>query len=242
MHDEPVADPYACDDRVARQWSATGRELNGLAFVALDMNRRGARVRDLVGCGCGGRHHRMLRREPARNDSGHALADPDVGEDFIARFGTARFRETLPHRIVFIGQADAVIRQRLGEHARAEFDGLPVLHVAQIMPDFGSRTARPGEIEPLDAGLPVRGGNDVDRIATRQLGLQRHRIAIDFGGYRLVAHVGVDGVRKINGRGSAGQRHDLALGRKDIDRVWKQVDLDVLDEFTRVPRLTLDIK
>ncbi|MNS61587.1 hypothetical protein D3C72_946190 [compost metagenome] len=58
----------------------------------------------------------------------------------------------------------------------------------------------------------------------------------------MVADVAVDGVREVDHRGATWQRHDLALGREDVDGVGEQVDLDVVPELGGVACLVLDVE
>ena len=51
----------------------------------------------------------------------------------------------------------------------------------------------------------------------------------------MMADVGVHRVREVDRRCTARQRHDLALGREDIDLVREEIALDVLEKFLRVP-------
>ena len=50
----------------------------------------------------------------------------------------------------------------------------------------------------------------------------------------MVAHVGVDHIGKIDGRGAGGEVDHVALGGKDEDLVGKHVDLQVVEEVLRV--------
>src|SRR5690606_27529280 len=54
-----------------------------------------------------------------------------------------------------------------------------------------------------------------------------------------IAHLGVYRVGEVDRRGADRQFLDLALRRKDIDLVGKQVDLDALDKLHRVAGLLL---
>ena len=46
-----------------------------------------------------------------------------------------------------------------------------------------------------------------------------------------VAHLGVNGVGKVERRGAGTKRHDFALGRKDKNLLVKQVDLQRVQVF-----------
>ena len=58
----------------------------------------------------------------------------------------------------------------------------------------------------------------------------------------MVTDVAVDRVREVDDRGASGQGHDLALGREHVDRVGKQVDLDVVPELGGVVGFVLDVQ
>ena len=110
------------------------------------------------------------------------------------------------------------------------------------MADFGTGTSCAGKVQPLCAWVRGRGRDDVHGIAARQLSAQRDRFTIDFAGSNLVANVCMDGIGKVHRGRTTGQRHDLAFWGKDVDGVREQVNLDVLQEFTGVASLALDIK
>ena len=60
-----------------------------------------------------------------------------------------------------------------------------------------------------------------------------HR-TVDLGTDAVVAHLGVNGVGKVERRGAGAKRHDLALGRKDKNLLVKQVDLQRVQVFLSV--------
>jgi hypothetical protein len=90
------------------------------------------------------------------------------------------------------------------------------------------------------ASTPAR--DHLDHVAVLQLGAQRHLVAVDAAADGVVADVAVDGVREVDHRGAARQRHDLALGREHVDGIGEQVDLDVVPELGGVARLVLDVQ
>ena len=101
---------------------------------------------------------------------------------------------------------------------------------------------RPG-LGGADKGQPVRvrfraaAGHHLHGFAVVQFGTQRHETTIDLRRDAAVADIRVHSVRKIDGRGTLRQRHDVALGREHVDLVGEQVDLDALQEFFGRPRL-----
>ena len=81
--------------------------------------------------------------------------------------------------------------------------------------------------------------DDLDDIAVLKAAAERNHPAVDAGANALVADVRVDHVREIHGRGAARQRADLAFRREDVDVLGVQIDLQVLEEFLRIPNLLL---
>ena len=58
----------------------------------------------------------------------------------------------------------------------------------------------------------------------------------------MMAYVAVNGIGEIDDGGAARHRHDLPLRREHIDSLGKQIDLDVVPEFSRIVRLLLNIE
>ena len=67
--------------------------------------------------------------------------------------------------------------------------------------DLVARARALDEGEPVAAGLVVLLRDDFDDVAGAQLGAQRHHAAVDLGAHAGVAHLGVDGVGKVDRRG-----------------------------------------
>src|SRR5690606_17966796 len=206
------------------------RQLHGLAFVALDQNWRAARRGYFVYVGGSGGHQLVLGRKAPRHHRGQPLAQPDVGQDLVARTRARTARQLLPGGVVGGRQFQVQFLQGLLEQAFAERHGLFVLDRAQVMADFRTRAAGAHVIEPLGIGAGSWRGDDLDRVATAQLGAQRNEFVVDLGRHGLVADIGMDGIREINRRGATRQRDDLAARGEYIDGIREQVDLDVLEE------------
>src|SRR5690606_16149013 len=218
------------------------RQLHGLAFVALDQDRRAARRGYFVYIGGGGGHQLVLGREAPRHHRGQPLAQPDVGQDLVARTRARTARQLLPGGGVGGRQFQVQFLQGLFEQAFAESHGFFVLDRAQVVADFRARAAGAYVVEPLRIGAGCGRGDDLDRVAAAQFGAQRNEFVVDLGRHGLVADIGVDGIREIDRRGATRQRDDLAARGEYIDGVREQVDLDVLEEFAGIARLALDVE
>ena len=60
---------------------------------------------------------------------------------------------------------------------------------------------------------------------------ERGHRTVDLGADAVVAHLGMNGIGKVERRGAGTKRHDLALGRKDKNLLVKQVDLQRVQVF-----------
>ena len=58
----------------------------------------------------------------------------------------------------------------------------------------------------------------------------------------MVAHVAVNGVGKVNGRGPLRHGEHFALGGENVDRVRKQIDLHVVPELAGIARFGLNVQ
>ena len=84
--------------------------------------------------------------------------------------------------------------------------------------------------------------DDFHHVAVLEFGTQRNLFVVDLGCTGAIADVAVDGIRKIDHRGARGRGHDLALGRKDIDRVREQIHLHVVPELGGIAGFVLDVE
>ena len=108
---------------------------------------------------------------------------------------------------------------------------------------FVLRLRRVDELQPVAARARALdlAGEDLDGVARRERGVERHEAAVDPGADAPVADVGVDRVGEVDRRGAGGERDDLALGREDEDLVVLEVDLQRLHELAGVGGLLLPV-
>ena len=100
--------------------------------------------------------------------------------------------------------------------------GIPTFGICygfQVMANARTRAASAHKAQPCWVGCSDRGGDHFDHIAVGDFGPQWHRSSVDLGGCRVVAHIAVDSVGKVDHRSAAWHCHDAALGREHIDRV-----------------------
>ena len=63
---------------------------------------------------------------------------------------------------------------------------------------------------------------------------QGHKAMVHLGADAGVAHVGVEGVGKVERRGALGQRFELAFGSEDKDLGREEVHLHRVEEVERI--------
>ena len=100
-----------------------------------------------------------------------------------------------------------------------------------MVPNFGACPPGFGEGQPGGIGLGIVPGDHLHHVAVVQLGAQRAFLAIDAGRLGPVAHIAVDRVGEVDHGGAARQRQNFALRCEHVDRIGKQVDLDVVPEL-----------
>ena len=178
----------------------------------------------------GGGHQLVFGREAARHDGGQALAQADVGQDFLARAGAGAARQLLPGRIVGGRQRHVQLLQGLAQQALAEGHRFLVLDGAQVVADFRAGAAGAHVVEPLRVRARSGRGDDFHRVAAVELGAQRHELAVDLGRHGLVADVDLaagDVVRPAVQRNRLGQAGHRMLGGGIGDRAVSYTHLDV---------------
>ena len=88
----------------------------------------------------------------------------------------------------------------------------------------------------------ARIGDDLDDVAVAQPRTQGHHLAVHARADALMADIGVNRVREIDGRRPAGKPLHLPLRGEDVHLFGIQVDFQVLDELVRVAHFLLDFQ
>ena len=92
--------------------------------------------------------------------------------------------------------------------------------------DLVARARGLDERQPVLARLVAGLRHDLDDVAVAQRGAQRHDAAVHLGADAGAAHIGVNGVGEIDGRGVARQHDHLAARREGVDLLRVQVHLE----------------
>ena len=124
--------------------------------------------------------------------------------------------------------------QCLCQHALTELVRLVLGQGFEVVPDLGACPSGFGKCQPGGIGLGIVARDHFDHIAVVQLGAQRAFFAVDAGRHGPVADVAVDRVGEIDHGGAARQRQNFAARCENVDRIGKQIDLDVVPEFDRI--------
>src|ERR1035437_4579562 len=121
----------------------------------------------------------------------------------------------------------------------ADFDGLHALAGVDQVLDLVARARSLDEGQPVFAGLMAGLGHDLDDVAVAQNGAQRHDAAVDLGAHAGAAHIGVNGVREIDGRGVARQHDHFAARREGVGLLGVQVHFEGGHEFSGILHVAL---
>src|SRR6478735_3568621 len=140
-----------------------------------------------------------------------------------------------------LGEAHASAAHFVVEQLFAEVDALLALIGAHVAADAGAGAGRDAEVQPVFARLLVLRGHDFDHVAALQLVAERHDLAVGARARTVLADLRVNGVRKIDRRGAAGQHAQIALGGEDVDLVREEVDFHALQELDRILEVALEI-
>jgi len=108
---------------------------------------------------------------------------------------------------------------------------------ARGAPDRGTGLAGDDDLLPGRRRYLDAGADDLDLVAIRQAGDQRHDRTVDLGADRGVADIGVDGIGEIDRGRAARQGDQLALRRETEDLVLEQLELGMLEELLRAVAL-----
>ena len=101
--------------------------------------------------------------------------------------------------------------------------------------DLTAGLAGAGDLHPVPAGaVGGLGGDDLHNISVFQLGIKLGDMSVDLGGNHVVAHGGVDAVRKVDGGGAGRQVDDIPLRGEDKHLIGKHIHLQRVDELLRV--------
>ena len=74
-------------------------------------------------------------------------------------------------------------------------------------------------------------GNDLDRLAILQRGTQWHQLAVYLPGDTGIPDVGVYGIGEVDHGSAMRKFHDVTHRGEHVRRVWKQIDLYVLEKL-----------
>ena len=110
------------------------------------------------------------------------------------------------------------------------FDRLLSLLLLQGVPNFGTRAGRYNILQPVLLGGLLPRGDDFDLVAARQGLAQRHQLVVDLRADALRTDLGVDAERKIERCCSSRKGDEFAVGRKNVDLVGKEVELEFVNE------------
>ena len=116
------------------------------------------------------------------------------------------------------------------EGGTAVCDVLLFLLLLEPLANLAAGLAASGNLHPVPAGtLGVLGGEDLHDVAVFQHMVQRDDPAVHLGAHHPVAHGGVDGVGKVDGRGAGGQVLHVAARCEDEHLIGEHIDLQRVD-------------
>ena len=162
------------------------------------------------------------------------FAAPGRGQRLVDRL-RIELRQQRLHLIVAVGELG--VGHGGGDELTAERHIALPLGFARGAADGGPRPSRHDESFPGGRTHVRLRRFDHHFVAVAQLGVDRHVAAVDEGGNRLVADVGVHGVGEVQRRRPSRQGDETAFGREAEDLIVEQLELGVLQELLRVFRL-----
>ncbi len=104
--------------------------------------------------------------------------------------------------------------------------------------------ARPGRLhhpEPVFARQVTGLRQNLHHVAVLEVVLQLHDAAVHLRAHAGVAHVAMDGVREIDGRGLARQRNHLAHRREGVNFLRVKIHLERGNKLARIAHLLLPL-
>ena len=140
-----------------------------------------------------------------------------------------------------VGDAQAVLAHLARQLVAAAEQVVCTGDLAEVRADLVARAGGFHDVEPVAAGACRLLRENLHAVAQLQLVGQRHNGAVDLRAHAVVAHLGVDGIGEVDGRGSGAQAHGLALRREHEHLGRRQVHLQVLQELARIVRLVLPV-
>ena len=160
------------------------------------------------------------------------LLEAVLAQDAVVQFGLDQ-----------VGHGHAAAAAFLVDHGLAQLDVFVLLDLLEELADFRLGLGRLADAQPVAGGaLAGGGGHDLHPVAGFQRGVQGDDLAVDLGAHALVAHGGVDAVGEVEGRGSLGHGHHVALGGEEEHFLGEQVGLEGIDKLLAVPGLVLPVQ
>ena len=104
----------------------------------------------------------------------------------------------------------------------------------QVDLDFAAGLGRYHEGEPVGRWLLRAGGEHLHLVAAGEFVAQGHEAMVHLGADAGVAHVGVEGIGKVERRGALGQRFELAFGGEDEDLRREEVHFHRVEKVERI--------
>ena len=105
------------------------------------------------------------------------------------------------------------------------------LHFFESLTDFGPCLSCYDEIQPILFGRLVVGGQDFHLVAAVQFLAEWGILFVDFGTDTMVAHIGVDGIGKIQYSGTFGKLEQVPLRGEHENFIFIQIHFELVHEL-----------
>jgi hypothetical protein len=120
------------------------------------------------------------------------------------------------------------------EHLASLLAVLAFVELAEEAPHLGA-VARPrrgsrARHQPVAARVRLLRRDDLDRVAVRELVVERHHAAVDARPAAAVPEAGVHVIGEVERRGAAGQIHDLAARAQSVDAILEDLGLQAVEQ------------